>query len=263
MARETSDRLLKGIQFDCSCVDSSVFDCSLSRGEGEWEGDWGNSSDKWTQKLRTLCDWPESTETDGVFFMAFEDFATQFQRVYVCRVFDNITELTPQGTPIKKESTALIPSSSAQSWCRVSLSGEWRGSTAAGHVCHLKKYPDRKTENNPQYKLQLVDSRPAVVFLTLTQPTQTGGRPYFFISLLVLKKNGCRAHEVKKSELVAGNTKCRNSREICAEVNLEPGVVYTVFVSTYNPNEESTFTLSAYCRYPVSLELLPETAPVK
>ena len=115
-------------------------------------------------------------------------------------------------------------------------------------------FPDRKPELNPQFQLQLLESRPSIVFLTLTQPTQTGGGSYFFISLLVLSKNGLRAHDIKKSELVAGNTKCRNSREICAEVKLEAGKVYTIFVSTYNPGEECSFTLAAYCRYPVRLQ---------
>lgn len=247
----------------CLCFFSLLF-----RGEGEWEGDWGPSSDKWTQKMRTLADYPEGGESgdggnDGIFFMSFEDFAVQFQRVYICRVFEHTIELNGRGQPAMP--TALVPKSAPTPtlpWYKSSLAGEWVGVSAAGHVCHLKKFPDRKPENNPQYLLKLMEGRPSVVFLTLTQPTQTGGRPYFFISLLVLKKNGLRAHEIKKSELVAGNTKCRNSREICAEVSLEPGVTYTIFVSTYNPNEESTFTLSAYCRYPVSMEQLASTVAV-
>jgi hypothetical protein len=195
--------------------------------------------------------------------MAFEDFAVQFQRVYICRVFDNVQELAPSGQKLTTSKTS-IPSAPAgtTAWFKVQQKSEWKGQSAAGHVCHLKKFPERKPELNPQFTLKLVESRPSIVFLTLTQPTQTGGKPYFFISLLVLKKNGLRAHEIKKSELVAGNTKCRNSREICAEVSLEAGKVYTIFVSTYEPNQESTFTLSAYCRYPVALEPIPHTVAV-
>lgn len=184
-------------------------------------------------------------------------------------MFDNVVELTSSGAAMSKPSTAVASPSKSLSasgasapWCKVSVSGRWSGPSAAGHVCWLKKFPDRKPELNPQYALRLVESRPAIVFLTLTQPTQTGGGSYLFLSLLVLSKNGNRAHDVKKSELVAGNAKCRNSREICAEVSLEAGKTYTVFVSTYNPNEESTFTLSAYCRHPVALEELGPNVPV-
>lgn len=180
-------------------------------------------------------------------------------------MFDNVVELTTSGArAASAAATAVSPSKSlsSSSWCKVSVAGRWSGPSAAGHVCWLKKFPDRKPELNPQYALRLVESRPAIVFLTLTQPTQTGGGSYLFLSLLVLTKNGMRAHDIKKSELVAGNAKCRNSREICAEVSLEAGKTYTVFVSTYNPNEESTFTLAAYCRHPVALEELGPNVPV-
>ena len=290
-------------------------------GEGEWEGDWSDTSDKWTQKMRQLFNYPERTEMDGIFWMAFEgqhctrkmqcdanhammctsrsrtrhltfaivslcasvsslrallDFCTNFQRIYICRVFDNVVELSPSGAPLSvaasaqaaanvaasKAQIAKAAAASSEKWCKVSIEGMWKGPTAVGHVCWLKKFPDRKPENNPQFALRLVESRPSIVFLTLTQPTQTGGGSYFFISLLVLSKNGLRAHDIKKSELLAGNTKCRNSREICAEVKIEAGKTYTIFVSTYNPGEECKFTLAAYCRYPVSLIELDDKVPV-
>jgi len=241
-------------------------------GEGEWEGDWGPASNKWTQKMRTLCNEPEGRERDGSFWMDFSsDFVQQFQRIYVCRVFENVVELDRSGKPLGGEravteaKAALKLRGDPQAhlpWLKASLSGEWRGPSAAGHVCWLKKYPDRKPELNPQFSLRLVESRPAVVFITLTQPTATGGAAYKFVSLLVLQKNGLRAHDVKKSELVAGNTKCRNAREICAELSLEPGKTYTVFVSTYNPGEEGAFTLAAYCKYPIALDTLGQNVAV-
>jgi hypothetical protein len=215
--------------------------------------------------MRNLCAEPEGRERDGSFWMDFSsDFVQQFQRIYICRVFEQVVELNGAGKPAggdaaltaAKASLKALGDPSGQPWLKASLSGEWRGASAAGHVCWLKKYPERKPELNPQFSLRLVESRAAVVFLTLTQPTQTDGEPYKFVSLLVLSKGGLRAHDVKKSELVAGNAKCRNSREICAEVSLEPNKTYTVFVSTYNPGEEGKFTLAAYSKYPFALDVL-------
>jgi hypothetical protein len=240
-----------------------TFACSylfcFLRGEGEWTGDWGDGSEKWTQKMRTLCNYPETSEADGIFYMAFEDFVIAFQRVYICRVFDHIIALDHKGEIREKGSPKAVLPKGLSPWYSVTTKAAWKGPTAAGHVCHLKKFPDRKPELNPQWTLRLTESRPAIVFLTLTQPTQTGGGQYLFISLLVLKKNGLRAREVKKSDLVGGNTKCRNSREICAEVALEPGVTYTVQCSTYEPGQESEFALSAFCRYGIALQPLSTT----
>lgn len=193
--------------------------------------------------------------------MSFEDFAVQFQRVYICRVFDHIIELNSKGEVLSSGGPKAVLPKGLAPWYSASFKSAWKGLTAAGHVSHIKKFPDRKPELNPQWTLKLTETRPAIVFLTLTQPTQTGGGSYLFISLLVLKKNGLRAREVKKSDLVGGNTKCRNSREICAEVTLEPNVTYTVMCSTYEPNQESPFTLAAFCRYGISLQPLTTTVP--
>jgi len=243
-------------------------------GEGEWEGDWGDNSDKWTQKMRQLCDYTDSDENDGVFWMSFEDFAVNFQRVYICRVFDHIIELddptrhAARSVALSVSGKKLIPPAAqpgglgAVAWHKNSLTGEWSGASAAGHLCWIRKYPERRVELNPQYTLKLTGSRPSIVFITLTQPTQTGGGDYLYLSLLVLNKNGRRAREVKKSEIVGGNTKCRNTRELCAEVTLQADTTYTIFVATYEPDQCSKFTLSAYCRYPIELTPLPEDAPV-
>jgi hypothetical protein len=263
---------------------------SSCRGESAWTGDWSSTSSKWCQATRHLCSYYEFTngEDDGVFWMSFDDFVVNFQRIYVCRVFDAIIEYTPAGIPqegTRAQANARLHAHSSASdggtmmkppsivsmlaepalqptaWCRVQHSSRWSISagTACGHVCHVTKQPHLTPERNPQYALRLVGTRPAIVFLTLTQPTQLtggGGAGYLFLSLLVLRKHGLRARSVKRSEFVAGNTKCRNSREICAELTLEPDTAYTIFVSTYRHGEESAFKLAAYSRHAVALQAI-------
>src|SRR4051812_11602464 len=111
--------------------------------------------------MRTLCSWEESADNGGIFWMAFEDFATQFQRVYVCRGFDHVQELNPvTGTALTAAAiTTAAAAAASLPWCKILLRSAWKGPSAAGHVCHLKKFPGRKPELNPQFMLKLKDTR--------------------------------------------------------------------------------------------------------
>lgn len=41
-------------------------------GNFEWNGDWGDNSDLWTDELKERCGW--TNEDDGCFWMSWEDF---------------------------------------------------------------------------------------------------------------------------------------------------------------------------------------------
>jgi len=74
--------------------------------------------------------------------------------------------------------------------------------------------------------------------------------------LFVLKNGGVRAKSFKKSEIVGSSSTFSNSFEVCCEVRLEPDIEYTIFVSTFKPEEEAQFTLSAFCRHNFALREL-------
>ena len=50
-------------------------------GKFEWNGDWGDSSDKWTPELREQLGQPEEAQDDGAFWINFEDYKNYFGRV--------------------------------------------------------------------------------------------------------------------------------------------------------------------------------------
>jgi hypothetical protein len=62
-----------------------------------WQGDFSNNSEKWTQKIANQVGFDlnhlDNSSSDGIFWMSFADFCVNFQRVYICRIFDNIVEI--------------------------------------------------------------------------------------------------------------------------------------------------------------------------
>lgn len=51
-------------------------------GKGEWRGDWGDTSHKWTQELRDKYD--AHIKDDGIFFMPIKNFRRNFQEIDIC-----------------------------------------------------------------------------------------------------------------------------------------------------------------------------------
>ena len=56
-------------------------------GKFEWNGDWGDSSDLWTDDLKQEFNVVE--EDDGCFWMDIEDMKRYFDRVQICKYEDN------------------------------------------------------------------------------------------------------------------------------------------------------------------------------
>ena len=55
-------------------------------GDFEWNGDWSDASELWTQDLKDQVGWTQ--ENDGTFFMSLDDFRRYFNRVQICKVHD-------------------------------------------------------------------------------------------------------------------------------------------------------------------------------
>ena len=53
----------------------------------EWQGDWSDSSAKWTPQLKKLLNFTDAA--DGTFWMSFDDFKDYFSTITICRINDN------------------------------------------------------------------------------------------------------------------------------------------------------------------------------
>jgi len=56
-------------------------------GKHEWQGDWSDDSNKWTDELRRKLSFTRAD--DGIFWMCFEDLCQYFDRVEICHVHDH------------------------------------------------------------------------------------------------------------------------------------------------------------------------------
>ena len=60
-------------------------------GYREWNGDWCDSSKKWTDDIRKQCGKKKGKEDDGSFWMSFADFIKYYDYVDICHLYDNYT----------------------------------------------------------------------------------------------------------------------------------------------------------------------------
>jgi hypothetical protein len=74
-------------------------------GNGEWSGDWSDSSRRWTNDLRNQCDNYER-KNDGSFWMSFNDFRTYYVVVGICHLYENYKYSTLH---IPKANTSIGP----------------------------------------------------------------------------------------------------------------------------------------------------------
>lgn len=119
----------------------------------EWTGAWSDSSKKWTPQARAAVGDAAPGGDDGDFWMAFSDFVTVFNRLFVCMVRDE-----SEGAPRTGAPAAPIPQEP------MTFTGEWSvaDGTAGGH----SGYPTWR--RNPQYEMHV--TRPCNVFVSLSVP---------------------------------------------------------------------------------------------
>ena len=111
-------------------------------GQGEWNGAFMDEGEEWDDHPKLKDELKYQFLNDGNFWMPFDDWAANYNRVYVCKIFP-------------------------ASWSQFSINGKWEGNTSGG------AYPvqaDRDEENkesmidldtndkwfnNPQYRLSV------------------------------------------------------------------------------------------------------------
>jgi len=213
------------------------------------DGDWSDSSSKWTQWWRaTLL---EKEEDDGRFWMSFSDFLQSYQNLYVCR---------------------LLPH-------RVGIRSRWHGHTAAGVSAPFHNPTFVVTAPRPtkiwielEQKNQRGRKRPegtegaevdgARGDLTDEQQSALSANGYAYIMFCVLDNGGRRVEKLTKDnvKMCANKWKMVNERQIGGEFFIDaPDTPYTVIATTKHKGWETDFTLLVFANDDSTM--LPDEPP--
>ncbi|GFO35633.1 calpain-a-like [Plakobranchus ocellatus] len=221
--------------------------------EREWTGRWSDKSSEWALVSdKEKEELGLTFEDDGEFWMMFEDFVSNFERLEICNL-----GVDSQG------------SEGARSWESRQESGAWvRGCSAGG----CRNFPI-SFHTNPQYRM------------TLTDPDDEDDEDTCGIVIALMQKNRRNMKKEGKQNLTIGFSIYKledpntgpldreyfnyhastarspsfiNSREIIGRFKLPPGS-YVVVPSTFNPNLEADFLLRIFTEKP--FDSRPVTSP--
>jgi hypothetical protein len=228
-------------------------------GDTEWEGDWGDNSDLWTNKIKKLLHHVPSN--DGDFWIGMGDFISYFQSVYVCRLFKDVVDKAQYvDKESQDEACAQLVAEGKRPWYKASKKSSWdvKNRTAQGAPTSINKNRGADFSKNPQFKLLVAGTRPAVVFITCTQyplvEDTDGKSPKQFIAFDVFDNKGLPiTGTMKKGDFVVAPMVHTNQREISQEIILQHDTEYTIYPSTLELGGEAKFTLACYCREDIFL----------
>jgi len=185
-------------------------------GKREWKGRFSDNSKDWTPELMRKLN--VVFEDDGTFWMAFEDFVTNFNNLNVLRLLTDII-----GTQ----------------WHRHSFTGEFKGLSAAGCMNNPGWH------NNPQYGM--VVPQPTKVFISVAQPdARLKWQDGYSAALGIYILRTPDAHYPKLTcapeELVAKTSGFYPSRDVAIEIDVEPSTQYIIIPCTFETNYETKVT---------------------
>jgi len=212
-------------------------------GRGEWNGAWGDGSKEWTPQL--MKHFKYTFENDGTFFMRFEDFLKNFNRIYVLR---------------------LMTDSEGEVWQKYNFHGQWKGETAGGCTNNPTWF------NNPQYSLTI--TQPSTkVFINLSQhdlryvlKTNPGhyNKQYDPVGLVVFQNNDPQYKKTSYSpqERVSTSLFC-GMRDLSLEFTATQTGHYIILPCTFAPRIELPFELCVYTQHPSKLTEVKEIKPKK
>jgi len=164
----------------------------------EWEGDWGDDSEKWSQRYKQKLNY--ENKNDGVFWIEVDDFIEQFSYIYVCQILDE-----------------------KDGWKEIRISDEWKGESAEG--LPTRNNPKAKLDKNPQFEITV--QRPCDGFLYLQQMDTInmfkGKHNIFF---MVSKEKGGKITRVDKTKMVCMSGAPTNLNIVTSECDFDRTVSY-------------------------------------
>eukprot|EP00002_Diphylleia_rotans_P030029 TRINITY_DN6149_c0_g1_i6.p1 TRINITY_DN6149_c0_g1~~TRINITY_DN6149_c0_g1_i6.p1 ORF type:complete len:1182 (+),score=204.47 TRINITY_DN6149_c0_g1_i6:110-3655(+) len=206
-------------------------------GDYDWKGPWSSNSREWTSDVeRDLGPLPKQ---GGRFWMTFEDLVAQFNKIYICRLYET----------------------SSQTISKKVIQGEWTMQTSGGCL-NFKTWV-----NNPQYAIIPTEPQTSC-FVLLRQPdTRVQGKPDYDNSLGFVLVRGdvkrgqepTRKVKVSKSDVICSSA-FGPIREVGAEIVLDHedlGEGLVIIPSTFHPERIGKFSIVVYSQTPV--EIVPIT----
>ncbi|XP_029016566.1 calpain-9 [Betta splendens] len=206
-------------------------------GEVEWNGPWSDGSREWSYLDKAEINrLQEVSADDGEFWMQFEDFKRNYDKVEICN-------LTPDA----------LTDDTLHQWDVNVFEGNWiRGSTAGG----CRNYIDTFW-TNPQFKLELKDSDDDHHLCSVVVALMQKNRRKLRKEGLDLETIGFTVYEAPDDEDQVGKdffryhpSKARsktyiNMREVAERLTLPPGK-YLLVPTTFQPHQEADFLIRIF-----------------
>ena len=201
----------------------------------EWNGRWSDKSGQWSSRMMQMLHYSRD-DNDGTFWMEYADFCKHFNKVYMCRMLDDL-------------------------WTRYAVKSRWMDETAGGCTNFIS------WRNNNQWLLR-IDRPNTKLIIKLTQPdarkSSGNGRHYSnAIGFYIFRGNApnrANDHLRRKlvlkpgdwdEELMEGGDfvftkEPRYTRQVCVEYTFEKpsATPYVLMPSMFEPGRESLFKLT-------------------
>ncbi|KAI1714548.1 calpain family cysteine protease domain-containing protein [Ditylenchus destructor] len=224
--------------------------------EQEWNGAWGDGSSEWNyvtadQKHAMNL----SFNADGEFWMSFDDFLREFQRMENCNLGPEVLDEIHQMTGLSE-----TPKSA---WTNFMADGSWQRAlgTAGGCRNHIETFP-----HNPQFSTTITingshssveqDGKVTVICAVLQKyrrELRVRGLDTLPIGFVVYPVNRAEigygtklnGNFFEHAKTAAKSPSFVDLREVTARFRVPPGS-YVIVPSTFEPNEEAEFLLRVF-----------------
>ncbi|TPP60408.1 Calpain-2 catalytic subunit [Fasciola gigantica] len=220
--------------------------------EAEWKGAWSDKSREWqliTPDVRKQMGL--TFDDDGEFWMSFEDFKNNFEKLEICH-------LGPQSFSAEKHGHHHV-------WEMCIEHGSWqRRVTAGGCRNYLETF-----WINPQFRVTVPDpheGNEGTMIVGLMQKNRrkmrSEGEDLLTIGYAIYELPSDQDGTLGLNFFKYNASKARspafiNLREVCGRHKLKPGR-YVIVPSTFQPNEEADFMLRIFSEQPQKAEEMDE-----
>jgi len=215
--------------------------------EQEWNGPWSDNSSEWGQLSNDIKkDMGLTFAHDGEFWMSYDDFVANFEKMEICNLGPEVMQEIQQMTGVD---------ASHQTWKAISHEGSWRkGQTAGGCRNFLRTFA-----MNPQYRIKLTDADPndddqlCTVIIAVMQKYRREMKSAGVDNLAIgfaMYEAGMGGRRLD-TDFFANNKSCArcpafiNLREVTGRFRVPPGE-YVIVPSTYDPDQEADFMLRIF-----------------
>ncbi|XP_076435839.1 calpain-5-like [Babylonia areolata] len=202
--------------------------CRNPWGSKEWTGAFSDGSAEWDRitdsdkKKMGL-----TKEEDGEFWMTWEDFCQNFQRVDLCSLVN----------------TSIL--SISKTWHEGLGHGAWTAPTRAGGCSNHPTFL-----NNPQYAFDVSDDDEEMMIQLMQKNTRdSGGSSHKTIGFRILRvemNREYRVHDAELHDVVPSNMAFTDTRSLFARHTDVKKGRYVIIPSTFEPNLTGDFLLRIY-----------------